>query len=286
MLRWPSRSLASLRLLFSPLQDIDTYVEDVDDEAFYRQLFRIATQGEIKIQRVFSLGSKSAVIKAAEKHDHSTRRALFIVDGDLNFVRGEDSPSTIGLHQHQAYCVENLLVSELAIATLLSEEKGWLVDKAVSAFEFSRWRSELTTCLVKLFCVYAYVNEIDSTIRTVGRNIHSMCKCVRKSSPAIHELDPAKVEEVCRELLGLIHSPSDNSRQDVIGIRIEQLSDPLLAVSGKDVVLPLIQLRLSSFGANVSPQSLRMRLVAAGEPERFERLGAALRAAATGQHAF
>lgn len=98
MIKWPERAKAAIRKLFEPLQDVDVYIEDTNDEVFYRTLLNNVTNGQIKIARVFSLGGKTPVVNKARGHDHSARRALFIIDGDLDWVRG-DSPQNIrGLH--------------------------------------------------------------------------------------------------------------------------------------------------------------------------------------------
>lgn len=100
MIRWPPRSLAALRKLFEPLQAVDVYVEDTNDEAFYRRLLNFAVDGEIPVARVFALGGRLAVIEAAQLHDHSSRRAVFIIDGDLPWVRGDHVEALTGVHQH------------------------------------------------------------------------------------------------------------------------------------------------------------------------------------------
>ena len=110
MLKWPERAKAAIRKLFEPLQDLDVYVEDANDEGFYRCLLNHATDGKVRVARVFALGGRNAVLSAAAAHDQRTRRAVFIVDGDLPWVKGESIPEVDGLHRHEAYCIENLLI--------------------------------------------------------------------------------------------------------------------------------------------------------------------------------
>ena len=107
--RWPKRARAAIRKLFEPLQPIDVYVEDTNDEVFYRALLNRVLDGRVHIARVFGLGGRQAVVEAAANHDHFERRALFIVDGDLEWVRGLPAPKIPYLHRHEAYCIENLL---------------------------------------------------------------------------------------------------------------------------------------------------------------------------------
>src|SRR5690348_11218246 len=122
MIQWPVRATAAIKKLFEPLQDIDVYVEDSNDEAFYKTLLNRVLQDRVSIARVFGQGGRKAVIEEARKHDHSKRRALFIIDGDLEWVRGICLPKITALHRHDAYCIENLLLGEEALSKILSEE--------------------------------------------------------------------------------------------------------------------------------------------------------------------
>jgi Protein of unknown function (DUF4435) len=108
MLKWPSRARIAIRKLFQPLQDIDVYVEDENDEVFYRALLKRVGANEIRVARVFGLGGRSAVIEAARAYQDPQRRALFLIDGDLDWVRGVALQGPAHLHRHEAYCVENL----------------------------------------------------------------------------------------------------------------------------------------------------------------------------------
>lgn len=84
MLTWPKRALFAIKYLFSPLQDIDIYVEDHEDEVFYSELFKKIKPSNIRIKRVFGVGGKAALIDRAESHGWDTRPALFLIDGDLD----------------------------------------------------------------------------------------------------------------------------------------------------------------------------------------------------------
>jgi hypothetical protein len=121
-IKWPARAETAIRLLYKPLQVIDVFVEDENDEAFYRALLNSATSNEVKVERVFALNGRDNVITAARNYNQHSRPALFIIDGDLSWVKGEAAPQVIGLHCHDAYCIENLILCEKALALILSQE--------------------------------------------------------------------------------------------------------------------------------------------------------------------
>jgi hypothetical protein len=93
MIKWPAKAGVAIRKLFEPLQEIDVYVEDQNDEVFYKSLINAACGEIVQVSRVFGLGGRKAVLDAAAAYNPSDRKALFIVDGDLEWVRGVFAPN-------------------------------------------------------------------------------------------------------------------------------------------------------------------------------------------------
>src|ERR1017187_592430 len=110
MITWSRRAKVALSYLFRPLQDVDIYVENINDEVFYSELIRRIAPSHIRVVRVFPKGGRQAVLEAAQHHDFQQRRALFLVDGDFEWVRDERPPAAHGVYRVEAYCIENLLI--------------------------------------------------------------------------------------------------------------------------------------------------------------------------------
>lgn len=283
MLRWPERARSAIRFLFEPLQDIDVYVEDTNDEAFYRCLLNHASAGQVKIARVLAKGGRGPVLTAAASHNHSQRRALFIVDGDLPWVNGEPTPQVPGLHCHEAYCVENLLLCQRALNTVLSQDTNVTDEAARERLAFSAWRQRIAEPLVELFAAFATAHHYCPAQVTVGLGVGRLCAQVRGTA----ELDPHKVIEARDAALAAAGAVADaatvNAHYQRTVDRLMKLQDPLTAVSGKDFLLPLIGFHLGSLGCRIKKSALRMRLASAGDVGRFARLATALGRAARGQ---
>lgn len=284
MLKWPVRALSAIQKLFEPLQEVDVYVEDVDDEAFYRCLINAATGGKVKVARVFGLGGRKAVIAAAAAHDYKSRRALFIVDGDLCWVRGDEAPNVYGLHQHEAYCVENLLLCEKALATLLSQEKNVTEHDAERLLGFRAWRSSVLDPLKELFAAFATVNEVDPAYATVSQGVG--CMCISSAKAKVARLDKTKIESARDQALLAAEMQLGKrtvaARYKAILDRINDFRDPALSISGKDFLLPLIDFHLQGLGCKIRRKSFRIRLAGAGLNSRFEALSDRLNLAARG----
>ncbi|MDR3429002.1 DUF4435 domain-containing protein [Silvimonas sp.] len=283
MLKWPERAKPAVQRLFSELQDIDVYVEDTNDEPFYRSLIKFATNGELTVARVFALGGRRSVIETAKIHDYKKRRALFIIDGDLYWVKGEPTPNVAGLHCHDAYCVENLLLCEQALSLVLSEELPATEADAQLQLAFSAWISGVQESLLELFAAFATVHTFDPTVPTVSNKVAMLCsKAKRGKYP---RLDPTKVEKLKSECLAAAEKVADPT--DVLKTykqlltRIKALPSPIHAISGKDFLLPLIDFRLQEFGCRIKRATLRVRLAKCGDKSRLNALATALRRAAT-----
>lgn len=284
MIQWPLRAKAAIRKLFEPLQDVDVYVEDTNDEVFYRTLLNKIAEGKVHVARVIALGGKIAVIEAARNHNFTKRRALFLIDGDLDWVRGVKQPQIIGLHQHKAYCIENLLLCEKALSFVLSQEAIISEEDAKIALDFKSWVNSIQQPLVELFAAFGVAKEISPEITTVSKGVGIMCTTIK--NPKSTFLDIVKVN---REKTAILSAIKTNSSQEhVMDVysqilqRLNSLSFPLHGVSGKDFMLPLADFLLQSHGCRIKRRSLRIRLATAGDLNRFSSLCEALLNAARG----
>lgn len=284
MIKWPERARAAIKKLFEPLQDIDVYVEDTNDEVFYRALLNSVCTEKIRVARVFALGGRRAVIEAARSHDFSKRRALFVIDGDLFWVRGVPAPNIPGLHQHEAYCIENILLCEKALALVLSQDAVLTVDDATRTLDFKTWCRSIERPLVELFAAFGTAHEIYPQIPTVSQGVGAMCLQKRQEKRTV--LDPQKSERVREKTLADAEqvAPKELVESTYVRIlaRLESLEFPLQGVSGKDFLLPLADFLLQSHGCRIKRRSLRIRLATAGDMTRFSALYDALRIAAEG----
>lgn len=284
MIKWPNRAKSAIRKLFEPLQEIDVYVEDINDEAFYRALLKSATNDEVKVARVFALGGRESVIDAAKNHNHQHRRALFIIDGDLPWVRGESNNNIIGLYCHEAYCVENLLLCEKALSFILSQEHGVIEDQARSLLNYDNWVHSIQLPLLELFSAFATSHKFAPSIPTVAQGVEIMCS----QQSGGKALDPTKVNSakihalnVAENVVGI--EVSSSTYEEILN-RLKNLPSPLYGVSGKDFLLPLIAHHIKSLGHQIKRKALRMRLVSAGDMTRFGSLANAIKQVARGDH--
>ena len=282
MLNWPKRALAALELLFVPLQDVDVYVEDKYDEVFYSHLLGRISDSTSRVVRVFAKNGRDEVLEAARNHSNNGRRALYLIDGDFDFVLGASAPSTARVFRLPAYCVENLLVSEAPAVRLVVEEARVLEHEAKARLGFTDWVSIVQEPLIELFASFAAAREFDPMMRTVSMSVERFYTTAKPGG--LPTLDAAKVQVARDQVLSDLEAVADpslvRSRYTQILERIRLLPFPLDAVSGKTFILPLFDMHLRHCECNVvHRRTLRNRLALNCEPERLSELRSAIVAA-------
>lgn len=285
ILRWPVRARAALAYFFRPLQDLDVYVEDTNDEVFYSELFKSISPSQVRLVRVIAAGDRLSVVERARTHDFGSRAALFLIDGDLEWVRGEPPPDVHGVYRLPAYCIENLLIHEDAAVQVIVEEAAISEEKARAALAFSEWLDQISEPLISLFMSFAVLNAVNPSERTVGLGVGSVIETRKQGG--VPELDRRKSEKLRRtidnKVVALVGEERAKALRAKVLARVGCLPTPVDIVSGKDFLMPLFEHRLRTCTcAPVRRVSLRMRLARRCSRARFQGVTDALAAAAHG----
>lgn len=283
LLKWPEKAIGAIQKLFEQLQDIDVYIEDTGLEPLYLELLKRIKTEDIRLARVFAIGSRSMVVEAARQHDFTSRRAIFIIDGDFEWVRGDAAPSVPGVFRLDAYCIENLLISKPAAVRVLMECAECDIETAIVSLEFDRWLSNVR-CLVELFKVWTVLNAILPEIKTVSSGVG----CVLDAANKVAVLAKTKVDQriaEAKEELSRCCSPDLSLIEKQVTDRFALLDDPIDVISGKDFLLPLLRFHLHERTRDAPRISqLRFRLAMNPNVNRFRKVSVALRKAARGRN--
>jgi hypothetical protein len=274
--KWPSKTVGAIAALFRTLQDVDVYVEDKESEGFYAELLKVACSGTIRIARVLPLEGRKQVIEAAKAHDFSKRPALFLVDGDFEWVRDEPAPQVPGVYRLDAYCVENLLLCNHAATQYLMECEACDETRACVLADFDAWQESVLP-LVDLFAAWAALNRVHGHTPTVSTGIGQFLE-----SKPVTSLDAGKVESAVQAALSRL--AQERGGLELLGrvrSRIAGLERPLDCVSGKDFLLPALDFHIRLKTKEKSSRAaLRFRLARHASVARLNGLDAALTRAA------
>lgn len=264
-------------VFYEGYNDFDIYIEDT--AAGYPKIiaamFSRAMSSTILLDKVFPLGQRSDVIKAAQVRLNSgtKRPAVYIVDGDLYLLAGEREflpPNVVVLPR---YCIENFMLDEMAIVDVLDEEHCTLhADDLKQEFDYAGWIERSTTALKSLFRVFATAHYLRSGVQTIARGYGSIC------SGASGEVDPQKCTDISKEIMAeltLYHGVHDVQRAlEYIDSKINERECFITKyVSAKDFTLPLIILKMKSvLPLKMQHISLKMRIARKCNVEPFSEI--------------
>ena len=116
---------------------------------------------------------------AACKEDQELdgRKKLYVIDGDLELLRGQRRPNLRHLYRLRAYCVENYLWDEETVAVAITTlAPQWAWEVVVRDMDFEGWFRRNEGALHRLFVCYAVVSEIAGDVQTVGSSVHQLLR--------------------------------------------------------------------------------------------------------------
>ncbi|PPU47611.1 hypothetical protein XarbCFBP7697_18950 [Xanthomonas arboricola] len=260
MIKWPRRATQAIRKLYEPLQDIDVYVEDEGDEAFYSHLLKRLGAPDVRVARVFACGGRDKVVEKAMAYT-GQRPALFLIDGDLEWVREQPAPVGRNLYRLDGYCIENFLICGDGALTIVMQDAALTEEAAKAALNIDDWMSKISQPLIQLFAAFGTASSFAPGHKTVSLGVGRMCS---KEESGRTVLDENKVGDHARQAIDAAKMMAseeevENYRDRLIA-RAMQLDVPLKIVSGKDFLLPLLDFHLQSLGCRVRRSALRVRL--------------------------
>ncbi|ELA8731559.1 DUF4435 domain-containing protein [Morganella morganii] len=262
MLKRSVRANKAKSIFFEDYNDIDVYTEDTAAgyKKLYSKLLSRYFDGGYKIENIFPLGGRDAVLEACSKDKNKrSRPRVYIIDGDLHLLRN-DIPNLPGLFTLKEYCIENTLICECAtIDFLVDEEPTKEHDDIKLELNFQKWLKYNETLLIKLFINYAISMEMTPELPTVSLKINDYL------NDDTGYVDAIKVESRIAsrrsEIISRVGQHSYNERLSEIEHLIEGKEDKHAFISGKDYLLPLLQMRMRKvIKYSASAISLRHRL--------------------------
>ena len=269
MLKFGIDSLKSISKFFSYRNDIDIYTEDKEaDKEFYKALFKNLLGEKIIINDITPLGCKTNVVNAyRNQNKNDGRKKIFIVDGDLELINKNNVISEKNLVVLDSYCIENYLIEENGIISLLYYSSGTeSLENLKNKLNFDRWLSYNATTLTTLFINFAILRKLGGG--PVLQNAHEFLTLNKKQTI----LDKIKVRKyattIYNEIItllttnGLTNSEANKiylEEYDSIISNWKYNNDTYLRiVSAKNYTLPLLQFRINhciNKGKSLFPKS-------------------------------
>jgi len=259
MINWSDKARHNIDVFYQEFNDVDIYIEDTEEgsEKLYRIIFQKILRNKYKIERVFPLGGREAVL--LDYNDSiRERKKLHILDGDLHLLVNEVN---IGLNDHllilPRYCLENYLIEENGIMEMINDESATLdVEDIRTYLRFHEWISGNSGDLTKLFCLYAacFANSYEGNTVSCG----AMKFVTTRDGVVSNEKIEFEIEKIIstegNEKISDDYKKFLNKHKNTEDFFITY-------VSGKNFLLPLLKERINQietikFKSNVLKQKL------------------------------
>ena len=157
-------------IFYHHINDISIFIED--KEQVVSKVFLTLLQphlGDIRLEKIFPLGSRTAVIEKAKQE--TNKKNIFIVDGDLYLLCGEYNPLPDNVIRLEKYSIENYLITDINTIydymdnNIILHDKYSIIDK----LDIKNWLTQQAK-FEELYYLFAISHKCQSGIITTGRN--------------------------------------------------------------------------------------------------------------------
>ncbi|MCX8892242.1 DUF4435 domain-containing protein [Vibrio parahaemolyticus] len=252
-------------ILTIDFNEIDIYIEDTKQgyKKLYVHLLSRLLDGSYAISDVHPIGPRSLVIqKCIDKTGKLNRPSLFIVDGDLFLLRGEEKALPAGVFRLPRYSIENILLDENSILDYLDDENEVdLYDEIKDKLKFKEWINKNRGPLVELFIHYSILQK--NKIFTVKTISHKVSKLTIDDSEFVDQgLINNKILE-CKNAI-VLKLGNDKYEEEIKDIT-QKITDSdcafLTHIAGKDYIFPLMRkLFKTVLAKEIAPTNFFLRL--------------------------
>lgn len=269
----------SKHLFLEEWNDIIFFIEDKDQSTkkVYKELLS-NTFSDVTISNVFPLGGRIEVVNQCKKShiEKKKEKAIYIIDGDLYILAGENTEIFSGLDELNnlfvlpRYCIENYLIEESAVLEILDEEDCIKeLDILSDELSYAEWVANNNELFKQLYLNYAIACKCKCGVPTISYSIN------RLVSSDLGELDSQKVQNRINEVKVSILGVLDEDMYEEMSVDILSKFDDddfiKRYVSGKDHLLPLLLTRMRKITKlRCTNDTYKVRLAKKSKPDDFQ----------------
>lgn len=264
MLRFSIEALKLKTKFYRYYNEIDVFVEDEDDEAFYEKLLDKIVGNSVRIKRMFGVGGKVNLLEKVNEYiaKPAERKAFFIADGDFDRILNRPFPATSSLYVLEEYCIENFLFEEVAICNVIQEEKpNKKIKEVKSVIKLNSWLEESVNQLTPLFATFILIQKCNMGIPNVDVGLGTFL-----SNSGIPRLEKKKVERYIARVQASYHARGNKKFKKEIILIEKKLGKSWRRrkryICGKDYLMPLLRFEVKRcFGRDLNLKSFRFRIM-------------------------
>ncbi len=160
--------LSGQDLFYTQFNEIEFYVEDVDQEHFYFNVLQKLFP-TLKFEKIFPLNGKTNV-KTEAGNNTGNKKKVYIVDLDFDHILGRIE-NLNNLFYLKKYSIENYLISKSAIYEVIRAKNSMLKDADIDLlFDFDSLLKVASNCLKELASSFIIIQKHELGISYYGLN--------------------------------------------------------------------------------------------------------------------
>lgn len=171
ILAYSEEALSNRSIFLSGLNDINIFVEDVNKEYIYEEIFERLFEDRVSIFCIFPLGGKDAVKQKHETsgmYDSDGKLNLFVVDGDFDNLWDEDKTISPNLIYLDRYNIESYYCTKEAVIKYM---RGFLKkprEQIEALMNYDTWLQSVRQEMGELFVLFSLVHHHCPTLPNVS----------------------------------------------------------------------------------------------------------------------
>lgn len=160
-------------IVYTQFNDIEFYVEDIEQENFYFEIFKKLFPN-LKFEKIFPLGGKSNVFTEAG-NNRGNKKKIYIVDLDFDEILGVKNENE-NIFYLERYSIENYLLQIDALTSIIIEERPKIKHQDIfDLFDFNAFLDESKTLFAELICRYLVIQKHELGIENVKNDTARFC---------------------------------------------------------------------------------------------------------------
>ena len=252
----------------------------------YVFIFRKLLGDDVHLTSVTPVGDRERVLEACKLDQViDGRKKLYVIDGDFDHFLGRPKPRLRHLYRLRAYCIENILLDEVAVVNVGVEDDTNATERQISTrLKFDSWISELVGILLPLFITYAAARELQPSLQTVGYSVVRLCDQTDEGLRLSEKKVRVRIREVARAVIiaKKLQQYCDCRKRITSYVRNNSIPGEHL-ISGKDYIFPVFISRMVNVVSHRgNANRLKVRLARNYNPQVDRWLARRIRALVSG----
>lgn len=158
---------------YADYNDITIYVEDVDREFEYEEIFRKIVGSALRITAIIPAGGKTNLIDIFNENMHNLKlnKTFYLADGDFDrIIKAESMIDNAHFVYLNAYNIENYFLESAALRKYAKGKLRCQSKDLESLYDYEKWKTTIVPQAKALFVLYCYLQKYYPEDKNVSRN--------------------------------------------------------------------------------------------------------------------